>query len=70
MPSAQGHAMIITDTNARSEYVSPAPPAKYQPSPRQLRWRLLLGQSTCNLVYHPLHRCLAHSCIFYKCDYL
>src|SRR6185312_4173877 len=32
IPSAHGHAMTITDTNARSEKVSPIPPKKNHPS--------------------------------------
>src|SRR5215218_7839561 len=31
MPNAQGQAIIITETNARMEYVKPASPIKYHP---------------------------------------
>ena len=33
MPRAQGQAIIITDTNANNENVSPISPIKYHPRP-------------------------------------
>jgi hypothetical protein len=43
IPRAQGHAMIITETNARSEKVRPILPAKYQPSPAAIAIKITAG---------------------------
>jgi hypothetical protein len=43
IPRAQGHAMMITETNARSEKVTPMPPTKYHPSPADIAINMTAG---------------------------
>ena len=43
IPRAQGQAMIMTDTNARSEYVKPMLPAKYHPKAADVAMSITTG---------------------------